>query len=141
MSKNYRNVLQITNSIIVFRKHLGVAFKFDVKLDLIRFQGGELIDIWSALCHVTEFLLKSPLFVHLWSEFILESCLTEFLSTWRLKQYKSMCVCSYFHMITWIYCLPYEKDWKGILCYFLRNVYLVKSQNSEADRFQPFQIY
>ena len=57
--------VQFTNSVIVFIKHLDVAFKFDAKLNLIRFRGGELIDIWSALCHVTEFLLKSPLFVHL----------------------------------------------------------------------------
>ena len=57
--------VQFTNSVIVFIKHLCVAFKFDVKLDLIRFQGGDLIDIWSALCDVTEFLLESPLFIHL----------------------------------------------------------------------------
>ena len=53
------------NTIIAFIKHIGVAFKFDFKLNLIRFRGEELIDRWSALCDVTEFLLKSPLFVHL----------------------------------------------------------------------------
>ena len=54
-----------SHSLLAFVKHLDVAFKFDVELNLIRFRGGELIDIWSPLCHVTEFLLKSPLFVHL----------------------------------------------------------------------------
>ena len=45
MSKKIIEMLSDIHSIIAFIKHLGVAFKFDVEINLIRFRGGELVNI------------------------------------------------------------------------------------------------